>query len=112
LSNLHLGALDAGTGQFVMLGKTFKGLTDELLRFQTQALLERETHRDDYTVYVKPELVVEIAVSDIQRSPRYPAGLALRLARVRHYRTDKTADQVSTLDEVRALYELYAAPSH
>jgi DNA ligase-1 len=69
LSNLHLGARDPEHGGFVMLGKTFKGLTDELLRYQTQALLERETHRDAYTVYVRPELVVEIAVSDIQESP-------------------------------------------
>jgi DNA ligase-1 len=111
LSNLHLGARDAQTGQFVMLGKTFKGLTDELLTFQTQAFLERETHRDTYTVYVRPELVVEIAVSDIQKSPRYPAGLALRLARVKRYRPDKPADHSSTLDEVRALYDLYATPS-
>jgi DNA ligase-1 len=110
LSNLHLGALDAQTGQFVMLGKTFKGLTDELLHFQTAALLERETHRDTYTVFVRPELVVEIALSDIQKSPRYPAGLALRLARVKRYRPDKPADQASTLDEVRSLYELYATP--
>jgi len=110
LSNLHLGAREEQTGQFVMLGKTFKGLTDELLQFQTQALQERETHRDSYTVYVRPELVVEIAVSDIQKSPRYPAGLALRLARVKRYRPDKTPDQASTLDEVRALYELYATP--
>jgi DNA ligase-1 len=110
LSNLHLGALDTETGQFVMLGKTFKGLTDELLRFQTQALLERETQRDKYTVYVRPELVVEIAVSDIQKSPRYPGGLALRLARVKHYRSDKTADQATTLSEVRELYEQYATP--
>ena len=111
LSNLHLGALEAQTGQFVMLGKTFKGLTDELLTFQTKALLERETHRDTYTVFVRPELVVEIAVSDIQKSPRYPAGLALRLARVKRYRPDKPAEQASTLDEVRALYDLYATPS-
>jgi len=104
LSNLHLGARDPATGGFVMLGKTFKGLTDELLRFQTHAFLERETHRDDYTVYVRPELVVEIAVSDIQKSPRYPAGLALRLARVKRYRPDKPAEQASTLSEVRALY--------
>jgi DNA ligase-1 len=104
LSNLHLGARDEQSGEFVMLGKTFKGLTDELLRFQTQALLERETRRDAYTVYVRPELVVEILVSDIQKSPRYPAGLALRLARVKRYRPDKPAAEASTLAEVRALY--------
>jgi DNA ligase-1 len=104
LSNLHLGALDEATGEFVMLGKTFKGLTDELLRFQTQELLARETARDEWTVHVRPELVVEIAVSDIQKSPRYPAGLALRLARVKRYRADKPATQASTLREVRALF--------
>jgi DNA ligase-1 len=105
LSNLHLGALDADTGEFVMLGKTFKGLTDELLDFQTRALLERELHRDAYTVYVRPELVVEIAFSDIQKSPRYPAGLALRLARVKRYRDDKNARDASTLAEVRSIFE-------
>lgn len=104
LSNLHLGALDQDSGEFVMLGKTFKGLTDELLRFQTQELLARETSRDQWTVYVRPELVVEIAVSDIQKSPRYPAGLALRLARVKRYRADKPATQASTLNEVRGLF--------
>jgi DNA ligase-1 len=104
LSNLHLGALDTDTGEFVMLGKTFKGLTDELLEFQTRALLERELHRDAYTVYVRPELVVEIAFSDIQKSPRYPAGLALRLARVKRYRDDKSAHEASTLAEVRSIF--------
>ena len=88
-----------------MLGKTFKGLTDELLAFQTRALLERELHRDAYTVYVRPELVVEIAFSDIQKSPRYPAGLALRLARVKRYRDDKSARDASTLAEVRSIFE-------
>jgi DNA ligase 1 len=103
LSNLHLGARsDAG---FVMLGKTFKGLTDELLRFQTDALLARETHREGHTVYVRPELVVEVAFSDIQKSPRYPAGLALRLARVKRYRPDKSAAQADTLEQVRAIYQ-------
>ena len=99
LSNLHLGArTDDG---FVMLGKTFKGLTDELLRFQTEALLARETRRDRYTVYVRPELVVEVAFSDIQKSPRYPAGLALRLARIKRYRSDKPAAEADTIDQVR-----------
>jgi hypothetical protein len=81
LSNLHLGARDPESGQFVMLGKTFKGLTDAMLRFQTEKLLALETHRDELTVYVRPELVVEIAFSDVQESPRYPAGLALRVSR-------------------------------
>jgi DNA ligase-1 len=87
-----------------MLGKTFKGLTDELLAWQTQALLEREVGRDEYTVYVRPELVVEIAFDGLQASPQYPGGLALRFARVKRYRPDKRPDQADTIDTVRALY--------
>jgi DNA ligase-1 len=105
LSNLHLGARDPVSGGFVMLGKTFKGLTDEMLAWQTKALLEREVARDAYTVYVRPELVVEIAVSDIQESPRYPAGMALRLARVKRYRPDKRAEEADTVETVRSLFE-------
>jgi DNA ligase 1 len=104
LSNLHLGARDADNGGFVMLGKTFKGLTDELLRWQTEQLLARETHRDDYTVYVRPELVVEIALNDVQTSPHYPAGLALRFARVKRYRPDKAPSEADTLAQIRALH--------
>jgi DNA ligase 1 len=103
LSNLHLGARDADGG-FVMLGKTFKGLTDELLRFQTEALLARETSRDGVTVYVRPELVVEIAFNDLQRSTHYPGGLALRFARVKAYRSDKTAADADSIETVRAIY--------
>lgn len=104
LSNLHLGARDPVSGQFVMLGKTFKGLTDEMLRRQTEQLLSLETHRDDQTVFVRPEVVVEIAFSDIQESPRYPAGLALRFARVKRYRPDKPADQADTIQTVAELF--------
>jgi DNA ligase 1 len=104
LSNLHLGALDPVTGEYVMLGKTFKGLTDAMLTWQTQAFLARETHRDGLTVYVRPELVAEIAFSDIQSSPRYPGGLALRLARVKRYREDKPAAEADTMESVRRLY--------
>jgi len=104
LSNLHLGALDPATGEYVMLGKTFKGLTDVMLAWQTQALLERETHRDRSTVYVRPELVIEIAFSDLQASPRYPGGLALRLARVKRYREDKPVTEADTMESVRRLY--------
>jgi DNA ligase-1 len=104
LSNLHLGALDPSTGQYVMLGKTFKGLTDKMLQWQTQELLAREIHRDNWTVYVRPEIVVEIAFSDLQASPRYPGGLALRLARVKRYRTDKRPEEAHTMDTVRKLY--------
>ena len=104
LSNLHLGARDAESGQFVMLGKTFKGLTDEMLRWQTEALGALETSRDDFTVYVKPEVVVEIAFSDVQESTRYPGGMALRFARVKRYRTDKTAAEADTLQTVREIF--------
>ena len=103
LSNLHLGARDPDTGGFVMLGKTFKGLTDELLDWQTERLLALEDHRDSWTVYVRPELVVEIAFDGVQRSPRYPGGLALRFARVLRYREDKTAAEADTIAAVRAL---------
>jgi ATP-dependent DNA ligase len=103
LSNLHLGARDPETGGWVMLGKTFKGLTDELLTWQTERFQELEDHRDDWTVYVRPEQVVEIAFDGVQRSPRYPGGVALRFARVLRYRTDKTAAEADTIDTVRAL---------
>ncbi|MFF5446199.1 ATP-dependent DNA ligase [Streptomyces sp. NPDC012888] len=101
LSNLHLGAR-AADGGFVMLGKTFKGLTDEMLRWQTGRLRELATGDDGFTVRVRPELVVEIAYDSVQRSPRYPGGVTLRFARVLRYRTDKTADQADTVETVRA----------
>jgi ATP-dependent DNA ligase I len=103
LSNLHLGARDPETGGWVMLGKTFKGLTDELLTWQTARLLELEDRRDNWTVYVRPELVVEIAFDGVQRSPRYPGGVALRFARVLRYREDKTAAEADTIASVLAL---------
>jgi DNA ligase-1 len=103
LSNLHLGALDGPGGPPVMVGKTFKGLTDTLLTWQTERFLELEDHRDDYTVYVRPELVVEIALDGAQASTRYPGGVALRFARVRRYRADKDPADADTLDAVRAL---------
>ena len=102
LSNLHLGARDPETGGFVMLGKTFKGLTDEMLAWQTERLLALEDARDDYTVHVRPELVAEIAFDGVQRSPRYPGGLALRFARVLRYREDKSAAEADTIATVRA----------
>ncbi len=105
LSNLHLGALDPATGEYVMLGKTFKGLTDAMLEWQTKEFLARETHRDAWTVYVRPELVVEIAFSDLQASPRYPGGLALRLARVKRYRDDKRLEDADTMESVRKIFE-------
>ncbi|HEX7670740.1 MAG TPA: ATP-dependent DNA ligase, partial [Polyangiaceae bacterium] len=105
LSNLHLAARDPRTSEFVMLGKTFKGMTDEMLRFQTQKLLELEVSRNDWTVFVRPELVVEVAFDGVQESPQYPAGLALRFARVKRYRSDKTASEANTIDDVRAIFE-------
>jgi DNA ligase 1 len=110
LSNLHLGALDAPSGRYIMLGKTFKGLTDAMLKWQTQELLARETHRDQWTVYVRPELVVEIAFSDLQVSPRYPGGLALRLARVKRYRADKGIAEADTMESVRQIYAAQSGP--
>jgi len=103
LSNVHLGARDPETGGFVMLGKTFKGMTDEMLEWQTKRLLELEIGRDAYTVHVRPELVVEVAFNDVQASPHYAGGLALRFARVKRYRTDKTAEQADTVATVRQI---------
>jgi DNA ligase-1 len=101
LSNLHLGARHGD--EFVMLGKTFKGLTDELLRWQTERLQAIEVRRTQSTVFVRPELVVEIALDGVQVSTRYPGGVALRFARVRAYRADKEPNEADTLDTVRAL---------
>ena len=105
LSNLHLAARDEASGGFVMLGKTFKGMTDEMLAWQTKELLARETGRDAMTVYVRPELVVEIAFNDLQESPHYPGGLALRFARVKRYRGDKSAQEADTIETVRAIHQ-------
>ena len=104
LSNLHLGARDASGSGFVMLGKTFKGLTDAMLTWQTERLLALEVARDDWTVHVRPELVVEIAFDGVQTSTRYPGGVALRFARVLRHRPDKSAAQADTLDAVLAVH--------
>ncbi|MEE6257431.1 ATP-dependent DNA ligase [Plantactinospora sonchi] len=104
LSNLHLGARDPEHGGFVMLGKTFKGLTDELLRWQTERFQELAVERGDWVVRVRPEQVVEIAFDGVQTSPRYPGGVALRFARVVRYRDDKTAAEADTIDTVRAIH--------
>jgi DNA ligase-1 len=103
LSNLHLGAR-GDDGGFVMLGKTFKGLTDETLAWQTEQLLAREIARDGHVVHVRPELVVEIAFNELQQSSQYPGGLALRFARVKRYRGDKSAAEADTIGSVRALF--------
>jgi DNA ligase-1 len=103
LSNIHLGARDPATGGFVMLGKTFKGMTDEMLSWQTARLLELEAGRDRSTVHVRPELVVEVAFEGVQASSRYPGGVALRFARVKGYRLDKRPEEADTIDTVRAL---------
>ena len=104
LSNLHLGAIDPASGAFVMLGKTFKGMTDAMLAWQTEELLKREVTRDEWTVRVRPELVVEVTFNDLQASPRYAGGLALRFARVKGYRPDKKAHDADTIETVREIY--------
>jgi len=103
LSNLHLGARDPATGGVAMVGKCFKGLTDELLAWQTKELLARELERRGIAVLVRPELVVEVALDGVQASTRYPGGVALRFARVKRYRPDKRADEADTIDDLRAL---------
>ena len=103
LSNLHFGARDPGSGGFLMVGKCFKGLTDELLEWQTKELLERETGRQGIAVLVRPELVVEVALDGVQSSTRYPGGVALRFARVKRYRPDKSPEEADTIDDLRAL---------
>ena len=104
LSNIHLGARNPVSGDFVMLGKTFKGMTDKMLEWQTERLLQLETGRDGITVFVKPRLVVEVAFDGVLTSPRYPAGMALRFARVKGYRPDKSPGDVDTVDTVRAIF--------
>jgi DNA ligase-1 len=103
LSNLHLGARDPATGGFVMLGKTFKGMTDQLLEWQTRELLARETRREGHVVHVRPELVVEVAFNEVQRSPQYPGGVTLRFARIKGYRSDKPASDADSIETVRRL---------
>ena len=109
LSNLHLAAPDPATGGFVMLGKTFKGMTDKMLAWQTGKLLSLETSREGHVVHVRPELVAEIAFNEIQASPHYPGGFALRFARVKRYREDKAAAEADTIGTVRALYAAQAS---
>jgi DNA ligase-1 len=101
LSNIHLGARDPVTGGFVMLGKTFKGMTDAMLAWQTQRFLELETGRSGHVVHVRPVQVVEVAFDGVQTSSRYPGGMALRFARVLRYRDDKTAEEADTVEAVR-----------
>ena len=104
LSNLHLGAREPSDGSFVMVGKTFKGLTDEMLAWQTERLRSLALAEDRYVVQVRPELVVEVAFDGVQSSPRYPAGLALRFARVKRFRPDKSPAEADTLETVRAIH--------
>ncbi|WP_432830287.1 ATP-dependent DNA ligase [Dactylosporangium sp. CA-092794] len=105
LSNLHLGARDPATGGFVMLGKTFKGMTDEMLRWQTEKLRSLAVEESEWVVRVRPELVVEVAFDGVQTSPRYPGGVALRFARVLRYREDKRPEEADTIDAVRAIHK-------
>jgi DNA ligase-1 len=104
LSNLHLGARDPASGGYVMLGKTFKGMTDAMLQWQTEKLKSLAIAEEDYVVHVRPELVVEVAFNDIQASPHYPGGLALRFARVKRYRDDKRVADADTIDTVRQIF--------
>jgi DNA ligase-1 len=108
LSNLHLGARDTERGGFVMLGKTFKGMTDEMLAWQTDRLQQLEVSRDGHTVYVRPELVVEVAFNDLQSSSQYPGGLALRFARIKGYRPDKSAADADTLATLQGIWRWQA----
>ena len=103
LSNIHVGARDPVNGGFVMLGKTFKGMTDEILEWQTKELLARETRREGHIVHVRPELVVEVAFNEVQRSPHYPGGVALRFARIKGYRHDKRPEEADTIESVLEL---------
>ncbi|HEY2195757.1 MAG TPA: ATP-dependent DNA ligase [Actinomycetospora sp.] len=103
LSNIHLGARDAASGEFVMVGKTFKGMTDETLRWQTETFPRYETSRDAHTVYLRPEIVVEIELDGVQTSTRYPGGVALRFARVVRYRDDKPTSEADTIERLRGL---------
>ena len=103
LSNIHMGARDPASGNFVMLGKTFKGMTDEMLAWQTEQFLKIALGREGHVVHVRPELVVEVAFDGVQRSPHYPGGLALRFARVKRYREDKPASEADTIDTVRGI---------
>jgi DNA ligase-1 len=107
LSNLHLAARDPGADEenrFVMLGKTFKGMTDKMLEWQTRRLLELEAGREGHVVHVRPELVVEIAFNELQSSPQYPGGMALRFARVKRYREDKRPEDADTIEAVREIF--------
>jgi len=108
LSNIHLGARDLHEG-FVMLGKTFKGMTDEMLAWQTERFLALKTHEEGHVVFLRPEIVCEVAFGDIQASPRYPAGMALRFARVKRYRPDKRPEDADTVETVRSILEGRAA---
>ncbi|HWM28272.1 MAG TPA: ATP-dependent DNA ligase [Woeseiaceae bacterium] len=105
LSNLHIAARDPHENGFVMLGKTFKGMTDKMLAWQTERLLELEIGREGHVVHVRPELVVEIAFNELQTSPHYPGGMALRFARVKRYREDKGPEDADTIDTVRQIFE-------
>ena len=103
LSNIHMGARDPQTGEYVMVGKTFKGMTDEILTWQTVRFLDLEVRRDRWAVFVRPEQVVEVAIDGVQVSTRYPGGIALRFARVKRYRDDKDPQEADTIDTLRSL---------
>ncbi|MCK4251343.1 ATP-dependent DNA ligase, partial [candidate division WOR-3 bacterium] len=103
LSNLHLGVLDETEKKFLMVGKTFKGLTDKMLVWLTENLPRYKVHKDSWTLYVKPEVVVEIAFNEVQKSPKYDSGYALRFARVKHIRQDKKPNEINTILDLEKL---------
>jgi DNA ligase-1 len=103
LSNIHMGARDSVSGEFVMVGKTFKGMTDEILRWQTETFPQLEVRRDKWAVYLRPEQVVEVAIDGVQASTRYPGGIALRFARVKRYRFDKGPAEADTIQTLQAM---------
>jgi DNA ligase-1 len=105
LSNYHLAVIDERTGEYKVVGKTFKGLTDEEFKQMTNRLLKLRIREEKHTVNVKPEVVVEIAYNEIQKSPKYESGFALRFARVKRIRDDKPVGEVATIDDIRRLYE-------
>ena len=107
LSNLHLGVLDETRSKYLMVGKTFKGLTDNMLAWFTENLLPLKIHEDDWTIYVKPDIVVEIAFNEVQKSSKYDSGFALRFARVRRIRHDKNPKQINTIIDLVKLKRMY-----
>ncbi|HZD13383.1 MAG TPA: DNA ligase, partial [Candidatus Binatus sp.] len=105
LSNYHLAVRDQESGDYAMIGKTFKGLTDDEFDMMTRRLQELKTHEDKWTVYVKPSIVAEVTYNEVQKSPRYKSGFALRFARITNFRDDKAPEDADTIQRLRQIYE-------